>query len=71
MLQPKYFTHLFAGQTRAAFRNGFFRQITVFEVFNISLNQLAGKVALRPSRALGKLGQSALNTGFSGTESMM
>lgn len=60
-LQPKFLAHLFAGETRTAFGYGLFGRIAVFHVVDIGLDELAGKLALGPSGALGKCGQPFLD----------
>ena len=58
MLQAKFLPHLPAGEWRAALLQTRLREIAVFEVFNVPLDELAGVVGFRPPRAFRQFGQS-------------
>src|SRR5262245_40305901 len=68
IVQAKFFAYLFTCQARPSLSKSLLRQLAVLKVFDIVLDQLPRKIALRPSGVLGKLGQSV---GYSRTESYM
>jgi hypothetical protein len=57
MFQAKLFSHLSAGKRRAALLQTRLGKITVFEVFDIPLDEFAGIVGLGPRRAPSQFGQ--------------
>src|SRR5271157_5202266 len=61
MVQAKFFPHLPAGESWAALFQARLRQIAVFEVFNVALDEFAGVVGFCPSRAFRQFGQSPLD----------
>ena len=54
MFQPKFFTHLLAGEALTSLRNGAFRQIAVFKFLYVALNEFAREIALGPTGAFGQ-----------------
>jgi hypothetical protein len=58
MFQAKLFSHLPAGKRGASLLQTRLCKITVFEVFNIALDEFTGIVGLGPPRAPRKFGQS-------------
>src|SRR5208337_1924575 len=61
MVQAKFLPHLPAGERRAALLQARLREITILEVFEVALDQLASVVGLRAPRASRQLGKSPLN----------
>jgi hypothetical protein len=57
MFQAKRFSHLSAGKIRAVLLQTRLCKITVFEVFNVPLDEFAGVVRLGPPCAPSQFGQ--------------
>ena len=61
MFQSKFFPHLFGGERGPALFQTRFRQVTVFEVYNLRLDEFAGVLGFRASGLFRESRQAALN----------
>jgi len=62
IVQAKFLPRLPAGERRAALPQACLREISIFEAFEVALNEFASVMGLRAPRALGQCGKSPLNS---------